>query len=209
MAELKNQSPPGPHGEDHKDRIELPKKYITTVAYRKKHQQEINSQVEDILRISQGEILDQHIARHEWENRFKVMVVKRISPSLVPAELLSRFLPFKDVLEEITLKVKKPVIKEGLLIREGRQGKPEIVILGFIPSDQRKFSYNFVFALTLTILKIAQKHGGRAYATGLYFANKAQQIFGKSRLEKIRQYKKKTDPNNIFESPQGFWNQAD
>lgn len=198
MAELKNQSPPGPNGENHQDRVELPKKYITTVAYRKKHQQEINSHVEDILSISQGEILGQHIARHEWENRFKVMVVKRISPSLVPAEFIIPVSSLKNVLEEIALKVKKPVIKEGLLIREGRQGKPEVVILGFIPSDQRKFSYNFVFALTLTILKIAQKHGGRAYATGLYFANKAQQVFGKPRLEKIRQYKKKTDPNNIL-----------
>ncbi|MDD3777367.1 MAG: FAD-binding and (Fe-S)-binding domain-containing protein [Actinomycetota bacterium] len=198
MAILKNQSPAGPHGKNTEDRVELPNQYITTVAYRKKHQQEIDRYLEDILSASGGEILDQHIARHEWENRFKVMVVKRISPSLVPAEFIIPVSSLSDVLEDITSRVKKPVIKEGLLIREGRQGKPEVVILGFIPSDQRKFSYNFVFALTLTILKIAQKHGGRAYATGLYFAHKAPQIFGKQRMEKVRQYKHQTDPYGIL-----------
>ena len=54
---------------------------------------------------------------------------------------------------------------------------PEVVILGFIPSDQRKFSYNFVFGLTLTILKTAERHGGRPYTTGVYFTKKAGLVF--------------------------------
>ena len=41
-----------------------------------------------------------------------------------------------------------------------------MVILGFIPSDQRKFSYNFIFPLSLTIIKIAEKYGGRPYPRG-------------------------------------------
>ncbi len=57
------------------------------------------------------------------------------------------------------------------------------MILGFIPSDQRKFSYNFVFGLVLTIMKIAEKHGGRAYATGIYFASKADEILGTERVQ--------------------------
>ena len=58
-------------------------------------------------------------------------------------------------------KIDQPLVKEGVIIRNGANGEPEVVILGFIPSDQRKFSYNFVFGLSLTVIKIAEKHGGR------------------------------------------------
>jgi len=60
------------------------------------------------------------------------------------------------------------LVKEGVIIRQGRNGKPEVVILGFIPADERKLSFNFVFALSLTVIGIAERHGGRAYSTGLY-----------------------------------------
>ncbi len=52
---------------------------------------------------------------------------------------------------EIERKIDQPLVKEGVIIREGADGGPEVVILGFIPSDQRKFSFNFVFGLVMTI----------------------------------------------------------
>ncbi|MGM0366916.1 MAG: FAD-binding and (Fe-S)-binding domain-containing protein, partial [Actinomycetota bacterium] len=196
MAELKNQSPENSH--DSGKKIELPKKYIVTLAYRKKDSQKIKDRLPGILKESRGEVLGDEIARHEWENRFKIMVVKRISPSLVPAEFIIPLSSLEEVLGEITRKVKKPIIKEGMVIREGREGKPEVVVLGFIPSDQRKFSYNFVFALTLTILKIAQKYGGRPYAAGLYFARKAEEVLGSERFSSMKRFKSETDKNTIL-----------
>ena len=73
-----------------------------------------------------------------------------------------------------------------------------MVILGFIPSDQRKFSYNFVFGLVLTIIKIAEKYGGRAYSTGLYFTKKADDVLGTERAERIRAFKKDVDPKGLL-----------
>src|SRR4030067_1889397 len=98
---------------------------------------------------------------------------------------------------KIERKVHQPVVKEGGIIRESAGGKPEVVILGFIPSDQRKFSYNFVFGLALTIFKIAEKHGGRAYATGLYFSQRAPEILGRERVVELKAYKSKVYPANI------------
>ncbi len=72
------------------------------------------------------------------------------------------------------------------------------MILGFIPSDQRKFNYNFVFSLALTIIKIAERHGGRAYATGLYFSRKAPEILGKERVGRLKAYKAQVDPKGIL-----------
>src|SRR4030042_59505 len=101
------------------------------------------------------------------------MVVKRLGPSLVPSEVVVPLSALADTITEIESKVAHPIVKEGILIREGATGEPEVVILGFIPADQRKFSYNFVFGLALSVFRIAEKHGGRPYSTGLYFARKA------------------------------------
>jgi Fe-S oxidoreductase/FAD/FMN-containing dehydrogenase len=199
MAELKNKAPLRTHhGRPAEERIILPVSYIAILAFRRKDRPKVISALPDILRVFHGEVLSEKIAHHEWENRFKLMIVKRLGPSLVPAEVVVPLDNLDAFLTEMAVKVKKPVVKEGVLIKRGRGGKPEVVILGFIPSDQRKFSYNFVFGLVLSILKIANKYGGRPYATGHYFTRQAEKILGKERLKKIKAFKKSTDPKNIL-----------
>ena len=104
------------------------------------------------------------------------------------------------MMSEVEKKVDKPVVKEGMLIRNGHnaKGEPEVVILGFIPADQRKFTYNFVFPLSLTIAGIAEKYGGRPYATGLYYTKMAPKILGKDRVKALKAYKAKVDPAGIL-----------
>jgi len=150
------------------------------------------------MKSCQGELLSDRVAQHEWKNRFKIMIVKRLGPSLVPAEVVVPLSNLGNVMTEIENKIDQPVVKEGVVIRESTNGQPEVVILGFIPSDQRKFSYNFVFGLALSIMKIAEKYGGRPYSTGLYFSKKAQEILGKERAANIKSFKKKIDPKGIF-----------
>ncbi len=179
MAELKNRAPlMEHHGHPMEERVLLPAAYITTLAFRARDRQAVAGRLPELIKACEAEILSDRIAQHEWDHRFKLMVVKRLGPSLVPAEIVVPLSSLGPVLTDIERKVHQPVVKEGVVIREGRGGEPEVVILGFIPSDQRTFRYNFVFSLVLTIMKIAEKHGGRPYATGLYFARKAKQVLG-------------------------------
>jgi Fe-S oxidoreductase/FAD/FMN-containing dehydrogenase len=199
MAALKNRAPLMEHaGHPAEERVMLPESYIMTLAFRKKDDHAVMSKLPDLIKPCQGEILNDRIAQHEWENRFKLMVVKRLGPSLVPAEFVIPLSALGEVMAEIEQKVSQPVVKEGVFIRKSTNGKPEVVILGFIPSDQRRFSYNFVFSLVLTIMKIAEKHGGRFYSTGMYFTKKADEILGKERVGRLRQFKKQIDPKGIF-----------
>ena len=199
MAELQNKAPLLEHFEHPvEERVLLPASYIITLAFRKKDRDMVRNSLPEIAKPCQAELLSERIAQHEWKNRFKIMIVKRLGPSLVPAEVVIPLSALGDVMTEIERKVRQPVVKEGVIIREGSGGKPEVVILGFIPSDQRKFNYNFVFSLALTIIKIAEKHGGRAYATGLYFSMKAPQILGKERLGRLKAYKAQVDPEGIL-----------
>lgn len=199
MAALKNKSPLREHaGHAAEERVILPEVYITSLAFRKKDSRAVMEKLSGILKSCQGEILSDEIARHEWQNRFKIMIVKRLGPSLVPAEFIVPLSTLGDTMVEIEKKVNQPIVKEGVIIRNGWNGKPEVVILGFIPSDQRKFGYSFVFALALTIMKVAQKYGGRPYATGVYFARKAVDVLGKERVARLKEFKSKFDPKGLF-----------
>jgi len=199
MAELKNKAPLLEHFEHPvEERVLLPASYIATLTFRKKDRGTIMDSLPEIMKPCQAELLSDRIAQHEWKNRFKIMLVKRLGPSLVPAEVVIPLSELGNVMAEIEAKVDQPVVKEGLVIREGAKGQPEVVILGFIPSDQRRFSYNFVFVLALTIMNIVEKHGGRPYSTGLYFASKAKNILGEAITARIKDFKKKVDPKSIL-----------
>jgi Fe-S oxidoreductase/FAD/FMN-containing dehydrogenase len=199
MAELKNRAPLLEHyGHPVEERVLLPAAYIITIAFRTKDRKAVRDRLPELLKPCEAEILSDRIAQHEWNHRFKLMVVKRLGPSLVPAEVVIPLSALGDVMTEIDGKVHQPVVKEGVVIRESWDGQPEVVILGFIPSDQRRFSYNFVFSLVLTIIKIAEKHGGRPYATGIYFAKKARQVLGEDRLRRLKAFKAEADPKTIL-----------
>ena len=199
MAELKNKTPLPEHdSRGPEERVRLPETYIVLLSFRKKDKTVVMRHVNEALEPAHAQLLSDDIARHEWENRFKLMVVKRLGPSLVPAEVVIPLSSLGKALGEIESKIGQPLVKEGVIIRESEGGKPEVVILGFIPADQRKFSFNFVFGLVLTILRIAERNGGRAYSTGLYFSAEADKLLGKERASRMRAFKAELDPRKIL-----------
>jgi Fe-S oxidoreductase/FAD/FMN-containing dehydrogenase len=208
MAELKNQAPLLTHqGHPVGKRVLLPVAYILTLAFRQKDAGEVREKLHARMHVAtapgrkcDAELLSEEIAHHEWEHRHQIMTVKRLGPSLVPAEVVVPLSGLGAMLTEVQEKVDKSVVKEGVLIRRGRNpgGVPEVVILGFIPADQRKFAYNFVFPLSLTISRIAEKHGGRPYATGLYFSKMTPKVLGEERARRLKAFKQEVDPHGIL-----------
>ena len=199
MAELKNKSPLMKHNEQpSEERVILPAAYIVTLAFRKRDHDAVAGRLPELLKPCQSEILSDRIAQHEWKHRSKLMVVKRLGPSLVPAEVVIPLSSLGNVMGEIDEKIDQPVVKEGIIIRESVNGQPEVVILGFIPSDQRTFSYNLVFSLVMTVMKIAEKHGGRPYSTGLYFKAQASKVMGEAKANRLKAFKKQVDPKGIL-----------
>ena len=136
MADLKNKAPRMEHGgHPVEERVVLPVSYVTNLTYRRKDRERVIGPLEEILRSCRGERLPDEIAKHEWNRRFKLMLVKRLGPSLVPSEIVIPLSALGDVMEEIEGKVKQPIVKEGVVIRQGANGRAEVVLLGFIPSE--------------------------------------------------------------------------
>ncbi|HWQ13615.1 MAG TPA: FAD-binding and (Fe-S)-binding domain-containing protein [Roseiflexaceae bacterium] len=196
MARLRNQAPRSAHGAH--EPVMLPEAYVLTLAFRARDGLRVQVALPALASSHGAQILGEDIARHEWDERFKIMAIKRLGPSLVPAEVILPLDGLARTLEEIGRAVAQPFALEGVAIRRGRGGRPEVVILGFIPADQRTAGYNLVFGLALTVLKVAEKHGGRAYATGSYFAGRAGQVLGERQRDRLRAFKREHDARNIM-----------
>ena len=199
MARFKNAAPEFRfHYQRPERRTVLPEAYIVTLAYRADDEAAVTEHLAHLLGGNGGTRLSDEVAHHEWQNRFKLMTVKRLGPSLVPSEVVVPIDRLADAIEAISRKIEQPIVQEGIVIRAGLDGKPEAVLLGFIPADQRKFSYSFVFGLALSVVEIARSVGGRAYGTGMYFGSHVKSVMGTRATERIRAFKRAEDPDDVF-----------
>jgi Fe-S oxidoreductase/FAD/FMN-containing dehydrogenase len=196
MARLANQAPLRTHhGHPVHERVLLPESYLATIAFLPGSigQGSTAEKLAYCVVDAGGRLLEQALAEHEWAERFNIMRVKRLGPSLVPAEVVVPLAGLPAVLEELDHRVRQPLALEGM----GVSGR-EMVLLGFIPHDQRTFGFNLAFALSLTVTNTAKRHGGRAYATGLYFASEAKNVLGPERLAALSAFKTQADPRGIL-----------
>lgn len=142
---------------------------------------------------AQGSFLSDETANLEWEERFNTMRLKKIGPSIVPTEVVVPRANLVQTLSDIKRKVHQEFVLEGTITNAD-----EAVLLGYIPHDERRFSFNVAYALSLSVIRIAQGHGGRVYATGLYFRNQANTVFGPERLQALDQFKNEYDAADIM-----------
>jgi FAD/FMN-containing dehydrogenase len=146
MARLKNKAPLRLHnGRPAEERVEIPEAYTAILAVRSRDARSVRSALEARQADLGLKVLDEAVAHHEWENRFNIMVVKRMGPSLVPAEVVVPLHRLADFMNRVERGIGHPVVKEGIVVAKGRGGRAEAVILGFIPADERTFGYNLVF----------------------------------------------------------------
>jgi Fe-S oxidoreductase/FAD/FMN-containing dehydrogenase len=190
-ADMKNKAPRKFHyGEVvDKNRPVLPVSYVSTFMYPASRDV---SGLKEAIENAGGKILPEEIARYETDEWFKSMKVKRLGPSFIPAEILVPLEKMDKTFEEIGKKIKLPVLTEGMVINDGY-----VVLLCFMRHSERSLLFNTAFALSLSILKIAEEDGGRAYSSGLFFASKKKSVFGE-RLAEIESLRTEIDPNGIM-----------
>jgi Fe-S oxidoreductase len=121
------------------------------------------------------------------------MRLKRIGPSIVPSEVVVPLESLEAVLADIAAKVRQPFVLEGMLGRGD-----QVVLLGFIPHDERSLAFNLAFALSLVVINIAKRYGGGAYSTGLYFRHEARDVLGPERYAALAAFKRQVDPQGLL-----------
>ncbi|MHC4780886.1 MAG: (Fe-S)-binding protein, partial [Planctomycetota bacterium] len=199
MGRLRNTMPPRiVHGQPViESRPHHPEAFVLTCVYPESRTELVAGAFRDVVKGRGGTELSQEEAAQDWMGRFKIMMVKRLGPSLIPAEVVIPASKLGEFLTSVEKKVKHLLVKEGVVVKvEGRE--PEIAILGFIPHDERRFGFTPAYALSLTFLEAAKALGGRAYSTGLYFKNEGKAILGQERLEKLEKFVQRTDPKRLM-----------
>jgi len=196
MIRLKAKTPPRlHHGHPvHEDHPNIPEAYILTVVLADPTADQKEA-LKGLISAAGGRALSDEAADYEWAERFEIMKIKRLGPSLIPAEARIPLKAAGAVLKSAEKKIKLPLAVEGMLVGGA---DPQIILLGFIPHDQRKFGFNLAYGLSLSMLKAARKFGGHAYATGLYFRGEADDVYEPDHLSAINARKLKSDPLNLL-----------
>jgi len=207
MADIRNNLPPHmEHGhpvEEH--RPEMPLSYAVVFVAPESRRAAVDTGLSEIIRQAGGEAMDHELVAHEWENRFNLMHGKRLGPSTAPSEVVVPLSNLDGALGAIEARVQLPMLMEGMVTSHPSSGEADdVTLLGFILHDERKFTFNFAFALALTVLRAAKQNGGRAYATGLYFTTEAERVLGSERLSRLREFKAQLDPRGLFNPDKVF-----
>lgn len=200
-ADLKNKvQPKTHHGRPH-PRPVLPDSYIMLLACPESRSGEVSDKLKPILAAAGAKLLLQDVTDHEWEDRFNPMKLKRIGPSIVPAEVIVPLSSISKVFGQIDKLIKAPVAIEATVVKGN-----EVILLCLIPHDARKFTFNLAFTLSLSILRIARNNGGRSYASGLFLAQEAKAVHG-MRLKQWQDYKQEKDWQDSFNPRKlsGIW----
>jgi Fe-S oxidoreductase/FAD/FMN-containing dehydrogenase len=201
MAEIRNNLPPHmEHGHVVEEyRPTIPQGYVAVFVAPASRRQAIEAGLPALIRDAHGTLVDDEIVAHEWENRFNLMHGKRLGPSVAPSEVVVPLANVGQALQGIEQRIELPILIEGMVNAHSSAGtNGEATLLGFILHDERKFTFNFAFGLALSVLKIAKENGGRAYATGLYFTNEAENLLGADRIRRMREFKAEVDPRGLF-----------
>lgn len=141
----------------------------------------------------QGAVYEDHIADHEWQDRFYPMRPKKIGPTLVVGQAYAPLENLIAILDDWQF--------EQASAHAGLDGyvtsKNAVTMMGYFLEDERRRFFMLSWSQSFVVFKIAQRHGGHAHSTGIWFANYAPTYFGNRRLTKIRAAKNKWDPKEI------------
>lgn len=152
----------------------------------------VEKAVRDAILRHGGSILDEKATRHEWEERFYPMRLKRLGPSLIPSEAVVPVSRLAEITDEAARRL------AGISIEGALVGRDHAALLCFMLGDERTRAYTVGFAKSLVMMDIAKRNGGRAYSTGLYFIDDAPEALGKDVLQRLAAYKKEADPSYLF-----------
>jgi Fe-S oxidoreductase/FAD/FMN-containing dehydrogenase len=153
---------------------------------------ELERSLEEAAAAAGGTPLPRKEARHEWEERFRPMRIRRLGPSLIPAEAMMPVEGLPGFLADLERRLPEMGL-EAVYSADG-----SAALLGFIPADARSLSFSLEFAKSLRFLGLALEHGGKPYGTGLYFAARYRQRWGEEKASRLRSYKSERDPRGLL-----------
>jgi FAD/FMN-containing dehydrogenase/ferredoxin len=167
--------------------------YTCLLAYNARDTESVDRALDQICSVTSGARQPSSIAESRWAERFRPMRLKRLGPSLLPVEIVVPLANLARLLEEFERRIEAPLAVEGLLVRGN-----EVVLIGFVPHDERTTAYSAGHGFVLSAMRAAEECGGRPYSIGRFFASRAGQVLGDQRVQELKAWKTQNDPAGVL-----------
>ncbi|MDR1855735.1 MAG: FAD-binding oxidoreductase [Desulfovibrio sp.] len=150
--------------------------------------------IEDAARSLGGRMLAEDVGEEEWRERHYPMRIKRNGPSLLVGEFVVPWGGFAPALADIAARLPRDRLGvEAFAVRGGT-----MAVLVYMLDDARSPIYPVRMVKAMVPLHVAARHGGRGYATGMWFAAAADAVFGREKARLVRARKAATDPEDML-----------
>jgi FAD/FMN-containing dehydrogenase len=141
-----------------------------------------------------GRLLPEEVAGAEWNGRYYPMRIKKQGPSLLVGEFFIPAAGFAATYEDLQKALPDDAFGiEAFAVRDGR-----FAVLVYLLDDAKSPLYPVRMIKAMIPLRVAERHGGSAYATGMWFSALAGSVYGPEKLRRVTLMKKSTDPRNIL-----------
>lgn len=148
-----------------------------------------------------GVIEPEHLAEHEWEERFYPMRIKRLGPSLVPSEV---YVPLKNISAFID-RTDKRFKGEKYALEGALNDKGEVAVMAwFLDDERRKIPFLMGWYRSLDFIELGIKEHGRAYSIGMWNVAHSRSFYGKSDYAGMARMKKESDPKGVMNPDKVF-----
>jgi FAD/FMN-containing dehydrogenase len=178
----------------HPDGLQLPDyKLILSLVYAAGDDRRLADGLRELEALAGGRRLADAFARQEWAERFKPLRSTFPTGSVAPAEIVVPTYALAAVLRDLERRIDTSLAIEGTSVHGS-----ETVLRVYPTSDEPARSGGFGFSLSLDVMALAERHGGRGYSTGRYFAAKAASIMGPDHVDFLRHARTWLDPTELM-----------
>jgi FAD/FMN-containing dehydrogenase len=152
-----------------------------------------------------GTMLSEKRADFYWDERLYPLRFKRQGPSLVPAEVTTPV----DNLPELHQDTLNRLGSSKFAV-EGTIGADGVAsyLVWILDDERKKLRYTIGWHRSFDIAALAKKHEGHPYAVALWNTKHAKEFYGEEKIAKLRQLKKKIDPNSMMNPLKVFGGRA-
>ncbi len=141
-----------------------------------------------------GDLLDAATATAEWAGRYYPMRIKKAGPSALVGEYYIPFDGFAATYEAMRTALPGDAFGlEAFAVRGGR-----LAVLVYILDDAGSLLYPLRMAKAMIPMRLAARHGGVPYATGMWFSALAKTVYGPDKHDRVMGLKTALDSRDLL-----------
>ena len=144
-----------------------------------------------------GKIESTEAATHKWENRFSLIKVKRLGPTLLGQDLVipnEKLEKYASIVPEIAKKHDMKASYSGMIVTPA-----DTVFMPMLLTDERR---RWKYIMELPVLKDlcdkALEIGGKPYGLGIWNHFYLKEAWGEKRTLELRNMKRRVDPKGVM-----------